>query len=250
MSGFPFRGRGDVTGRSRGRFVDLSVFEARPSWGSALSWGFRYVGYARIRLLRPSSSFGPGRVHRRLVPAPPAIGTIRVRSFRDPEVFPVVSAASDGRSDRVPLQSCSLFRDCSRVRRRETPFATVSLRVLVPSTVPVRTACLRAATPWAPASAGFGDPPDALVSAANLPGVSHPGPSMGFPPFRAFSFVRIAFASRRTPPLVPLGTHWSRAPCVLRLQGLRMKAFTRRGLLHRHREAALMGVFASPGFST
>jgi len=119
---------------------------------------------------------------------------------------PSFRAASNGRFDRLPLRSCILFRECSRVHRRGTPSATVSLRVLVPSTVPIRAACLRAATPWAPAPAGFGHPLDAFISAVNLPGVSHPGPSMGFPPFRAFSFVRMAFVSRRTQPLLPFGT--------------------------------------------
>lgn len=162
---------------------------------------------------------------------------------------PSFRAASDGRSDRLPLQSCILFRDCSRVRRRETPFATASLRVLVPSTVPVRTACLRAATPWAPAPAGFGHPLDALISDTGLPGVSHPGPFMGFLPFRASPFVRIAFVSRRTQSLLPFGTPGTST----------MRAATP-GAPHESRHPVRivtsapgrcpLGVFASPGFST
>lgn len=38
----------------------------------------------------------------------------------------------------------------------------------------------------APASAGFGDPLDAFLSAMNLPGVFHPGPPVGFSPSRLF----------------------------------------------------------------
>jgi len=43
-----------------------------------------------------------------------------------------------------------------------------------------------AATPHAPAPTGFLDPLDALVSVSNLPGVFHPGPSVGFDPSGLF----------------------------------------------------------------
>jgi len=159
----------------------LSVFSPSASPGVLPSPG----GTCGVRvrphgLGRPSPSFGCSRLQRRV--------RIRLGRFEAPRpASPWTSRSSPnavfpGGLVRVTsscgITSPSEFSIFSKPRLRAV---AVSLRVPFPSTVPVGAACVRRPRLTLRRPQGF-DPLDALSPPPDLPGVFHPGPSLGFYP--------------------------------------------------------------------
>jgi len=226
--GFPFRGRG---------LALPARWPPRPpfGFGDATLVGFRsLVGLSvrRVRpyrLLRPSSSLGSGRFHRR--PVSGSCGQWNDTCFvpsRTLRSSPSYRAASNfrptARPCRVAAPSGNVHRAVSRPSPRPPLFGFCPLRRFRP--VRRRLGCHASA----PAPAGFPDPHGALSSASDLPGVFRPGPSLGFLPSgllpRAES--RTSLDVRRPSCRFPRGSRTPRAP---RLQGVSPdEAVTRSGL--------------------
>jgi len=155
------------------------------SWGSVPREALTTKRVRRYRLRRPSSSSGFDRFHRRVHAgsADPETSqgvssrTLRFSPFR--RASRMVSSGSPASSGFRPLQSSPRFQ--RRGLRSATPlFGFVPLRRF-------RSARLYPGChAGAPAPAGFPDPHGAFVSAPGLPGLFHPGPSVGFTPSRPF----------------------------------------------------------------
>jgi len=214
----PFRGRGDLTWRTRGRSFVLRRRMRDPrevlfSLGACDAPGTLSSASASLFVLRyrpvssPSRSGSSGRRN----------DTCVIPS-RDPEVFPEHRAMSDSHPAARPfgvasspgIVPVSLPRDASRSRLSSGSsslrrFQSVRLAFGLPR-------------PPAPAPAGFCDPLDAFISASDLPGVFRPGPSMGFSPLQGI-FLRpdcLRLSAKTGPPAV---SHVRDETSVSRLQG-------------------------------